>query len=109
MSKRFTDSEKWGDPWFRNAPSKYKLLWLYLIDECDNAGIWKVNIDMASFKINETLHYSEALQHLNSDRADGEYRVLELNTGRYWFVTGFYNFQWGKSKKNSSVYFLTRK
>jgi len=101
MSKRFTDSEKWGDPWFRNLPLKYKLLWLYLTDVCDNAGIWKVDLEMASFKISEPLDHKEALKQMNGDRVNGERRVLELNEGRYWFVTGFYNFQWGKNRKNS--------
>ena len=59
MAKRFTDSEKWKDAWFMDLPSKYKLFWLYLLDECNHAGIWKVNFKISTFYIGEHLEYSE--------------------------------------------------
>lgn len=101
MSKRFTDTEKWNDPWFRNMSNEHKLLWYYLCDNCDNAGIWKVDFGMAEFKIRCKYDYKETLSVLNSDRMEGEFRVLELMGGRYWFIYGFYSFQWGKAKDNS--------
>jgi hypothetical protein len=44
MAKRFTDSEKWEDGWFIDLSIQQKLIWIYLLDHCDNAGLWKINI-----------------------------------------------------------------
>jgi len=41
MAKRFTASEKWEDLWFSELSNKYKLFWIYLLDKCDNAGVWE--------------------------------------------------------------------
>lgn len=51
MSKRFTDTQKWRNEWFRTLPLKAKLVWTYLCDECDHAGIWKVDLGLASFQL----------------------------------------------------------
>lgn len=44
MAKRFTDQDKWEDPFFGDLPALGKLTWLYICDRCDVAGIWKVNL-----------------------------------------------------------------
>lgn len=51
MAKRFTDTEKWRDPWFYSLPTNYKLFWLYILDVCDNSGIYKVNFKLANIEI----------------------------------------------------------
>jgi hypothetical protein len=86
MAKRFTDSEKWNDAWFSDLPSKYKLFYLYLLDSCDHAGIWKVNFKIASFMIGEPLEPSEVKRVLQG-------RVRFLND-EYWFVEKFIAFQY---------------
>lgn len=58
--KRFTETEKWRDPWFRKLSPSAKLLWLYLCDICSRAGIAELDMECASFEIglpitNETL------------------------------------------------------
>jgi hypothetical protein len=87
MAKRFTDSAKWDDPWFAELPSKYKLFYLYLLDECDHAGVWKVNFRKANFMVGETLEPSEVRRFM-SDRV----RVIDE---AYWHVTKFIKFQYG--------------
>jgi hypothetical protein len=94
MAKRLTDSAKWDDPWFAELPSKYKLFYIYLLDECDHAGIWKVNFRKANFMIGETLEQAEVLRYM-SDRVK---RVDEA----YWLVSKFIKFQYG-SLKNDKV------
>ena len=39
MAKRFTDTDKWKKGFIRNLPTKYKLLWLYILDDCNHAGV----------------------------------------------------------------------
>ncbi len=43
MAKRFTDSRKWDDGWFIELDPAYKLMWIYILDKCDHAGIYKTN------------------------------------------------------------------
>ena len=51
MAKRFTETNKWNDPWFRKLKAGEKLVFLYLIDNCDNAGFYEVDCEMMSFQI----------------------------------------------------------
>lgn len=43
--KRFTETGKWDDPWFRQLAGVHKLVFLYIIDRCDNAGFLEVDQD----------------------------------------------------------------
>jgi hypothetical protein len=51
-------TEKWKDKWFRQLKPSHKLLWLYLLDNCDISGIIESDIDLwkrdVGFRINET-------------------------------------------------------
>ena len=87
MSKRFFDTEKFNDEWYRRLPLKYKLLWDYLLCKCDHAGIVKIDLDLASFFIGDKLEdgclskfFSERLIHLR---------------GFKYFIPKFISFQYG--------------
>lgn len=43
MSYRITNIEKWRDSWFTNLSPHSKLLFIYLCENCNNAGIYEVN------------------------------------------------------------------
>ena len=62
MAKRFTDTEKWKKPFIRGLQGAYKLLWLYICDDCDHAGIWQVDIDVAQIRIGEKIDLNEAIK-----------------------------------------------
>ena len=49
MAKRMSETEKWKDPWFEGLSKDFKLIWLYLLDDCDNAGIWQMSIRRLNF------------------------------------------------------------
>ncbi len=53
MPKRFTDTDKWRKNWFSLMEPKHKLLWIYLLDNCDNAGFWSINIKLLNFEIGQ--------------------------------------------------------
>lgn len=105
MAKRFTDTEKWNDPWYRKLPVVYKNFWDYLCARCDNSGVWKVDMEMAQFQIDRTVDAGEALKYLAG-------RVVEL-TPDYWHIPGFVPFQFGKlspdSKPHQAVLHLIEK
>lgn len=43
MSYRYTNSDKWTDAWFSDLSANAKLLFIFLYENCDNAGIYEVN------------------------------------------------------------------
>jgi len=97
MAKRFTDTEKWKKPFLRNMPTSYKLLWLYICDDCDHSGIWQVDIDVAKIKIGEEINQQEAVKYLGN-------KIFVFDGGNKWFIPSFIEFQYpsGLSEKNNA-------
>ena len=85
MANRFTDSRKWDDPWFRKLPCKYKAFFIFLIDKCNHAGIWKVDFESAEFHIGEKLEQKELIEAMNG-------RIVQLK--EKWFIPKFISFQY---------------
>lgn len=56
MALRFTDTQKWKDPWFSDLKKEEKLLFLYLQDNVDNSGIYEISFKRLHFE----LDFSEA-------------------------------------------------
>lgn len=88
MAKRFTDSEKWKRPWFRSLSLKQKLIWIYLCDDCDHAGIWLGDFDLMSFQ----LGFSVTEKDLN---AAFEQKITKY--GNKFLINDFFEFQYGKN------------
>lgn len=99
MAKRFVDTTKYKKPFIRSLPGPYKLLWDFLCLDCDHAGIWIVDFEIAQTYIGPDMpvNKSEALKLFNIDEA----RVMEIEGGKKWFVPSFIEFQYGQlSEKN---------
>lgn len=90
MAKRFTDTEIWEQDWYIDLPNKYKLLWNYIKDKCDNAGIWRPNKSLLQRIIGEPINLNEFLDFVNIDKP----RIVVLPTQR-WFLRDFFIFQYG--------------
>jgi len=97
MAKRFTDTDKWKKPLLKKMPAVYKLFWLYLCDDCDHAGIWNVDFDVASLRIGEKLNERKAIEVF------GE-KVVVFDNGEKWFIPSFIDFQYGELKENNRVH-----
>ena len=87
MSKRFTDTEKWKKPFIRNLSAPYKLLWLYICDDCDHAGIWQVDIDVAKIRIGEEINEQDAIKFFDD-------KIIKIDNGNKWFIPSFIDFQY---------------
>jgi len=85
--KRFTETEKWKDPWFRVLSPAQKCLWMYLCDNCDHAGVIEPDFGLVSFQIGAKV--SEKDMEALGDR------VLLMDNSKYW-VRAFVRFQYGK-------------
>jgi len=63
--RRFTETTKWDDPWFRGLPGVHKLAFVYIIDRCNNAGFWEIDMDGMEFQTKiEQKHLQGALKGL---------------------------------------------
>lgn len=84
--KRFTETQKWEDPWFRRLSPELKLFWHWLLDKCDGAGIIEPDIELASFQIGFQ-YPADILSQFNE-------RVTKLKCGKY-FIPKFISYQYG--------------
>ena len=94
MAKRFTDSTKWNDDWFFNLKNEEKLAWIYILDTCDHAGIWKKNLRLLNFQIGSNFVEDD----LNKVFAT---KFIEINDK--WFIPKFIKFQYGKQFLTSNT------
>lgn len=97
MAKRFTDTEKWKKPFIRSLKAPYKLLWLYVCDDCDHSGIWQVDIEVAQIRIGEKLDEQKALEYFGD-------KIIPLENNTKWFIPSFIEFQYpsGLSENNKA-------
>lgn len=90
--KRLTDTGKWHDPWFMELEGRFKLVWYYLTDSCDCAGIIRPNIRLMRFVTGCDFDEQEVL-----DAMEG--RVVVLDSGK-WFIPKFVEFQQNTTELN---------
>lgn len=93
--KRFTESTKWDDPWFRQLPAAAKLLFLWLVDKCDGAGIIDADIGLASFQIGMKIN-DDTLALLGD-------RLTRLDNGKI-ILTKFIKFQHGELSRDCKAH-----
>jgi len=87
MAKRFTDTEKWKKKWIRNLSLEHKLFWMYLLDDCNHAGIWDVDMDVANIRLGTKLDEETILEEFSE-------KIASLDDGRKWFIPKFIEFQY---------------
>lgn len=88
--KRFTEAFKWNDPWFRKLAPTQKLFWSYICDNCDNAGVWKIDFEMASFQIGGIVGI-DIIPAINNKKE----RVKIFDNEELLLVKDYINFQIG--------------
>ena len=93
MAKRFTSTDKYKNKFFRNLPGPYKLFWDYLYHDCDHAGVWIVNFEIAQMYLGSDMLVEEdiALKLFNTKKK----RILITNDGEKWVILPFIKIQYG--------------
>lgn len=105
MAKRFTDTDKYKKPFVRGLQGPYKLLWDYITHDCDHAGIWIVDFEIAQIYLGKDMPVckEDALVYFN----EGKQRIIELENGSAWLIVPFIEEQYGilnpANKVHSSV------
>jgi len=92
MAKRFTDTMKWNEDWFLELSISNKLFWIYVCDNCDHAGIYKLNKRMFELLIGNKIDTNEFLNTINAEKD----RIILLDNGK-WYITKFIEFQYGST------------
>lgn len=60
MPRRFTITEKWtADKWFKGLSAPAKLLFIYLYENCDCAGIWEIDLEDVAQRFNLNIEIIE--------------------------------------------------
>jgi hypothetical protein len=88
MGKRFTETNKWDDPWYRELTPQAKHGWNYLLDKCDAAGVISLDRKLADFQIGEAVDWDALI-------ANSEGRIERLSERKLW-LPGFIPFQVGR-------------
>jgi hypothetical protein len=93
--KRYTETTKWRDPWFRQLSGQAKLLWIYILDHADDIGTFSFNLKLAAEDLKLALtdeHFQELASRLQKLRED-KYHIPKfvhfhcgalLKTGSMW-------------------------
>jgi hypothetical protein len=97
MAKRMTDTDKWKKRFVRELSPQHKLLWFYILDDCNHAGIWDVDIEVASIRVGEELIYDMLPQAFLD-------KIVIFDNGDKWFIPEFIDFQYGELNPNSNVH-----
>lgn len=101
MPKRFTETDVWKTQrWFRKLSPEYKLAWKYVKDQCNHAGIWKIDctdliedLGIDSFNIKDFVEKCNVeFDKLNGEKIKKE-RLRILSNNILW-ITGFVQFQY---------------
>jgi len=107
MAKRFSDTDKWKKPFIRSLEAPYKLLWFYILDDCDHAGIWHVDFDVVTIRIGIDVNANDAIKVFGD-------KIKVLDNGNKWFIKDFIDFQYGtelnpKNKVHASAIDILKK
>jgi hypothetical protein len=95
MAKRLHDTDCWRKQWFRHLSAENKILWLYMLDTCDCAGIWEKDLELAEFStgIKFTEESFKALEK--------QYKVIDDSR---LLIIDFISFQYGNITSSHKMY-----
>ena len=92
MAKRFVDTSLWKRKWYRCLPPKMKLFYFYMITNCDHAGMYDVDLELAEFQIGMPVKQEDVDKYLKDH--------IEIIKEDKWFIKAFPEFQYGVLNPN---------
>ena len=98
MPRRFTDTDKWRDEWWGSLDNDYRMIWLYLVDSCSIAGIWKKDFRGLNFNCNTNISEVEFLATFGT-------RIIDK--GNYFFIPKFLRYQCPKGLNSNKPAILS--
>ena len=92
MAKRFVDTSLWKRKWYRCLPPKMKLFYFYMITNCDHAGMYDVDLELAEFQIGMPVKQKDIDEHLKDH--------IKVIKDDKWWVMAFPSYQYGELNPN---------
>ena len=97
MAKRFIDTDLFRKPFMRGLEAPYKALWIYLLCECDHAGVWVVELDVAQIRMGLKLDPEKVIEKMGG-------AVVPVDGGSKWYLPDFVAFQYGELNPANRVH-----
>jgi len=97
MAKRFIDTDLFRKPFMRGLDAPYKALWIYLLCECDHAGVWVVELDVAQLRTGLKLDPDKVFEKMGG-------AVVPVGDGGKWYLPDFVAFQYGTLNRANRVH-----
>ena len=94
MAKRLTDTEKWNDDWYISLSNDYRIIWQWLLDNCNHAGICKRSMKLLNLMCNTLITEEELVAEMLG-------RVIIKDNN--WFIPKFLKFQYPNLLSNKPV------
>ena len=66
MAKRFIDTDIFKKRNVKDLEAPYKLLFIYLFTDCNHAGIWEVDLDVAEIRLGFSYPEIETIEKMVS-------------------------------------------
>jgi len=79
MAKRFIDAGYFRSPYVRGLESPLKLLYALIICDCDKAGVWVKDLELASILIGTKVTDADFQKFIDAGKA------VDLKNGKYFF------------------------
>ncbi len=99
------DSDIFKKGFVKSLEAPYKLLWIYILTDCNHAGIWEVELDVACLRLGIEIEEKNALQIFE--------KKIQIIDSDKWFLPSFISFQYGelneKNRVHNSVLQILRK
>ena len=94
MAKRLSDTDKWNDDWYLSLSNDYRIIWQWLLDKCNHAGICRRSIQLLNMDCNTQVTEDQMIEIM-----DGRVIVLDNK----WFIPKFLCFQYNDLTSNRAV------
>src|SRR5688572_10896042 len=98
MAKRFIDTDIFKKGFMKGLQAPYKLLWIYIVSDCNHAGIYEVEIDVAAIRIGcPDITEEKAIECFGD-------KIKLLDNGTKWFIPSFIDFQYGQLSETNRAH-----
>lgn len=97
MAKRFIDTGILKHHFTRSLEGPLKLLWVHLLTDCNAAGMWQVDWEVAEIFIGGKIDREKAMKAF-------ENKVVILKNGAIWFIPDFIEYQYNTLQEKNPAH-----